>query len=515
MSHRRRGANHDAWEDVSSSSSSDEEEERVVEEEEERLDTTHKPSEVPRRAKAEHARTSAAVPATSQKKKTRSEKNRPLEVSSRAPVSAGRERKSSSSSGSSAIITDPRFNDLTGSFNAEGFAKAYSFLNDYRESEMAEMNKEMAKLKKKGKIAEAEGIQAELKRMQSQDVARRRLSLKHEAMKDIRQKQREQVAKTGKMPYFPKQSEVRKRVKDAMLRETAGKGKGAQERVMAKRQKREAAKEKKHLPNRLFDLLCDLDAACCRLCEDGRKSTANTQPKELLLHCQRLGVQLQQKVADAGGRLEGGVYSSSEDPLWVLSQGEDVDLVGPPSSDGIRTCLGAVKSAIEGLQELCTGPRDERFVLAHSDWLPEGQLSVFTTVDLPANTLVSSMDGYWIHSSHVSNPHYNATVGGTGGNWTIDPTDGNISDHSSEAVCLEWRASVGFRINEPPPGRSTNCQWKIRKEACPQIYTSSVVEAGSELFIYYGDGYAEARDYVVADGCHWAQTEDSYDSDIE
>ncbi|KAF4728967.1 hypothetical protein FOZ63_016771, partial [Perkinsus olseni] len=97
MSHRRRGANHDAWEEVSSSSS-DEEEETVVEEKEERLDTTHKPSEVPRKAKAEHARaTSTAVPATSQKKKTRSEKNRPLEVSSRAPVSAGRERKSSSS----------------------------------------------------------------------------------------------------------------------------------------------------------------------------------------------------------------------------------------------------------------------------------------------------------------------------------------------------------------------------------------------------------------------------------
>ncbi|KAF4757376.1 rRNA bioproteinsis protein rrp36, partial [Perkinsus olseni] len=217
------------------------------------------------------------------------------------------------------------------------------------------------------------------------------------------------------MPYFPKQSEVRKRVKDGMLRETAGKGKGAQERVMAKRQKREAAKEKKHLPNRLFDLLCGLDAACCRLCEDGRKSTAVAHPKELLLYCQRVGVQLQQKVADAGGRLEGGVYSSSEDPLWVLSQGEDLHVVGPPSSDGIRACLGAVKSAIEGLQELCTGPRDGRFVLAHSDWLPEGQLSVFTTVDLPSNTLVSPMDGYWIHSSHVSNPHYNATVGGTGG----------------------------------------------------------------------------------------------------
>lgn len=54
----------------------------------------------------------------------------------------------------------------------------------------------------------------------------------------------------GKMPYFPKQSEVKKRVKDAMLRETAGKSKGAQERVLAKRQKRDAAKEKKHLPSR-------------------------------------------------------------------------------------------------------------------------------------------------------------------------------------------------------------------------------------------------------------------------
>ncbi|EER05683.1 conserved hypothetical protein [Perkinsus marinus ATCC 50983] len=185
------------------------------------------------------------------KKKTRSEKNKPLEVSSRAPVSAGRERKSSSKKSSgSTIITDPRFNDLSGSFNAEGFAKAYSFLNEYRETEKAEMSKELAKLKKKGKMAAAEGIKAELERMESQDVARRRLSLKHEAMKDIRLKQREQVAKTGKMPYFPKQSEVKKRVKDAMLRETAGKSKGAQERVLAKRQKRDAAKEKKHLPSR-------------------------------------------------------------------------------------------------------------------------------------------------------------------------------------------------------------------------------------------------------------------------
>ncbi|KAF4735857.1 hypothetical protein FOZ63_017047, partial [Perkinsus olseni] len=69
MSHRRRGANHDAWEDVSSSS--DEEEETVVEEKEERLDTTHKPSEVPKKAKVEHARAAS----TTQKKKTRSEKN--------------------------------------------------------------------------------------------------------------------------------------------------------------------------------------------------------------------------------------------------------------------------------------------------------------------------------------------------------------------------------------------------------------------------------------------------------
>lgn len=44
-------------------------------------------------------------------------------------------------------------------------------------------------------------------------------------------------------------------------------------------------------------------------------------------------------------------------------------------------------------------------------------------------------------------------------------------------------------------------------------YTLSEIKAGSELFIYYGDGYAEARDYAVADDCEWVQTDDSYDSD--
>ncbi|KAF4676628.1 rRNA bioproteinsis protein rrp36 [Perkinsus chesapeaki] len=247
MRHRkaefRLRVNNDSWEDVSSSSSDDDDD--GGEEEEYGLKDDTK-EVVVTKAKAPLHITKTNT--TNKKKKTRSEKNKPLEVSSRAPISAGREQHKNNNS-KSAIITDPRFNDLTGSFNAEGFAKAYSFLNDYRESEKSDMNKEISKLKKKGKITEAEGIESELKRMESQDIARRRLSIKHEALKEIRQKQREQVAKTGKMPYFPKQSELNKRVKDAMLRETAGKSKGAQERVMAKRQKREAAKEKKNIPS--------------------------------------------------------------------------------------------------------------------------------------------------------------------------------------------------------------------------------------------------------------------------
>ncbi|EER05682.1 hypothetical protein Pmar_PMAR011728 [Perkinsus marinus ATCC 50983] len=45
-------------------------------------------------------------------------------------------------------------------------------------------------------------------------------------------------------------------------------------------------------PDRLFDLLCDLDAACCRLCEDGRKSTALPESNMLQQQCVNLGTQL-------------------------------------------------------------------------------------------------------------------------------------------------------------------------------------------------------------------------------
>ena len=50
-------------------------------------------------------------------------------------------------------------------------------------------------------------------------------------------------------------------------------------------------------------------------------------------------------------------------------------------------------------------------------------------------------------------------------------------------------------INEPPEGTEVNCVWGKQGEGvCDRVYTKRDVDAGEELFLYYGPMY-QYRDY--------------------
>lgn len=176
-------------------------------------------------------------------KKSRSEKSKPLEFSCRAPVPVPKpQRQGLVKRESSDAPTDPRFNrDIVGDFDASRFAKNYEFLNEYREAEKRDL---MSKLKSK-KVSESEkfDIEKEITRMQSQDVARKRATMEADIRQELKKKELESVAKTGKKVYYHPRSEIKRIIEQRT--ESALKNKGQLERFRAKKEKRKAGEEKR------------------------------------------------------------------------------------------------------------------------------------------------------------------------------------------------------------------------------------------------------------------------------
>ncbi|CEM11368.1 unnamed protein product [Vitrella brassicaformis CCMP3155] len=216
--------------------------------------------------------------------------------------------------------------------------------------------------------------------------------------------------------------------------------------------------------------------------------------------------------------IAGGVFSHTTDPLWMLSQGDDVSVSvrAPAASGGCQRLMdgvGEVKRAIQGA--VC--PVSATGDIVPCSWLP-GELTVVAKRDLARGELIAEYHGYFLDQSEPSNEHYNATVGGSRGMTTVDPTCGDIEGPNT--VCSEFAHSIACRINEPPPHSTTataaggvNCSWKIRRHRAPEVYAARDIVRGKELFLGYGGGFADERRYPVAEGCRWLQTEDSYESD--
>ncbi|KAI0550744.1 hypothetical protein F4679DRAFT_191137 [Xylaria curta] len=167
----------------------------------------------------------------------RSSKHAPTEMSSKRMVSRKREVISVPKVPS----RDPRFSAASGAIDETRARKAYAFLDEYRDSEMAELK---AAMKKTKSATEKEELARTLKSMQSRKEAQTRRDAERDLVAQHRRQEKELVAQ-GKKPFYLKKSEQKKQL---LLERFAGMKKKQVDRTIERRRKKLTARERKNMP---------------------------------------------------------------------------------------------------------------------------------------------------------------------------------------------------------------------------------------------------------------------------
>ncbi|KAF2969353.1 hypothetical protein GQX73_g4203 [Xylaria multiplex] len=170
-------------------------------------------------------------------KPQRSSKHAPTEMSSKRQVSRKREVVSVPTVAS----RDPRFSAASGAVDEVRARKAYAFLDEYRDSEMAQLK---AAIKKTKSSAEKEELARTLKSMQSRKEAQARRDSERELIAQHRRQEKELVAQ-GKKPFYLKKSEQKKQL---LLERFAGMKKKQVDRTIERRRKKLTARERRNMP---------------------------------------------------------------------------------------------------------------------------------------------------------------------------------------------------------------------------------------------------------------------------
>lgn len=166
----------------------------------------------------------------------RESKNRPREMSSRKPVPVFRDIFQVSKK----HVRDPRFDDLSGTFDKEEFERNFEWIEEIKCKEKMELEKELKNAEsphKRHKIID------QLQRIRNQELCK-----KIETKKKAEEyKQREEIIATlneGKKPYIPKKSEIKK--KKLIEKFQSLKKSGKLDKHIEKRRKKMFCKDKKH-----------------------------------------------------------------------------------------------------------------------------------------------------------------------------------------------------------------------------------------------------------------------------
>lgn len=168
----------------------------------------------------------------------RANKNRPMEITSRKPVPRFREVIQAPKR----VIRDPRFESLCGQFEESKFKSAYSFL--YNEKLPAECRELQKIVKKRDGDEDAEADLSRIEKQLKEEEERRKQATKTAQMKS---KQKEALKK-GNKPFYLKKSEMRKEELIDKFNELKSSGK--LEKYMAKRRRKNAAKDHRFVPYR-------------------------------------------------------------------------------------------------------------------------------------------------------------------------------------------------------------------------------------------------------------------------
>ncbi|KAL9123304.1 MAG: hypothetical protein Q9187_000143 [Circinaria calcarea] len=168
---------------------------------------------------------------------SRQSRHAPAEFSSKKAVSRKREvipiRRVS--------YRDPRFEPLSGPLVPEKIKRNYSFLDSYRTSEIASLKTTLHNTKDP---SARESLRKTLLSMESQEKARAAKEAQQEIIREHRKKEKEAIEK-GKQPFYLKKGEQKKL---ALVKRFEGLGDKKAERVIERRRRKKAGRERKGMP---------------------------------------------------------------------------------------------------------------------------------------------------------------------------------------------------------------------------------------------------------------------------
>ncbi|WZZ19116.1 hypothetical protein YC2023_112205 [Brassica napus] len=192
------------------------------------------------------------------KKPARANKNRPMELSSKRPVSRYREVIQAPKK----VVRDPRFDSLAGNVDPEGFRKRYSFFFEEKlPVEREELKKKLKKTKNPEDVEELKDQLTYVEKLLKYDPS---TNSKGKSILTEHKKKEREAAKMGKKPYYLKQSassfnlhltsyaaEIRKQ--ELIEKYNSLKESGKLSSFLDKRRKKNATKDHRYMPYRRAD----------------------------------------------------------------------------------------------------------------------------------------------------------------------------------------------------------------------------------------------------------------------
>ncbi|PHH80312.1 hypothetical protein CDD82_1840 [Ophiocordyceps australis] len=171
-------------------------------------------------------------------KHKRSSKHAPQEITSKKPVSRRRDLPSTSVR---AKPRDPRFDPLVNqSYDEAKARRAYAFLDEYRDSEVAELR---AQAKRTKDPDAKEKIKRHIMSLESKKRAQQRKEDELRLLADHRRQEKELVAQ-GKKPFYLKRSEQKKQL---LTKRYESMTKSQVDRAIERKRKKVAGQEKKEM----------------------------------------------------------------------------------------------------------------------------------------------------------------------------------------------------------------------------------------------------------------------------
>ncbi|XP_010553494.1 PREDICTED: ribosomal RNA processing protein 36 homolog isoform X2 [Tarenaya hassleriana] len=221
-------------EELSSSSASSSDEEKEIEHE--------LTFEEMQRLRADGSKAVSFKPNQEKKeKKGRANKNRPMEVSCKRPVSRFRDVVQAPKK----VVRDPRFESLCGNLDTEGFRKRYDFLfMEKLPAEREELKRQLRNESDPEVVGDLENRIRWIDKMLKPDTTKS----KEAAILTGHKKKEREAAKQGKKPYYLKKSDIRKQKLIEKYNDLKASGK--LETYLTKKRKKNASKEHRYMPYR-------------------------------------------------------------------------------------------------------------------------------------------------------------------------------------------------------------------------------------------------------------------------